>query len=97
MKRILTATLLFIWSLSSLAAGSQYIMRVDGLVCPFCAYGIEKKLKEIEGVEAIDVDLDNGLVTVNTATGIDLSEERMKQLFTDSGFTYRSMTKTPQE
>ncbi|MFV1984190.1 MAG: heavy-metal-associated domain-containing protein [Thiohalomonadales bacterium] len=77
------------------AAGTHYEMRVDGLACPFCAYGIEKKLKAIEGTDKISVDLDKGLVTVNLAEGKELTEEQMKKLFNDSGFTYRSMKKTP--
>jgi len=24
-------------------AGTQYVIGVDGLTCPFCAYGLEKK------------------------------------------------------
>jgi len=77
------------------AAGTKYEMRVDGLACPFCAYGIEKKLKAIEGTDKINVDLNKGLVTVNIAEGKELTEEQMKKLFNDSGFTYRSMKKTP--
>ncbi len=77
------------------AAGNHYEMRVDGLACPFCAYGIEKKLKEIEGTDKINVDLNKGLVSVNVAEGTELTEAQMKKLFNDSGFTYRSMKKTP--
>lgn len=77
------------------AAGTHYKMRVDGLACPFCAYGIEKKLKAIEGTDKIDVDLDKGLVMVNIAEGKELTEAQMKKLFNDSGFTFRSMKKTP--
>ncbi len=77
------------------AAGNHYEMRVDGLACPFCAYGIEKKLKAIEGTTNIDVDLNKGLVSVNVAEGTELTDEQMKKLFNDSGFTYRSMKKTP--
>jgi len=76
------------------AAGTHYDMRVDGLACPFCAYGVEKKLKEIEGVSDIKVDLDKGIVSVNVAEGKSLTEEQMKTLFNDSGFTYRSMEKS---
>lgn len=43
MKRYLVVLLLLLWSLAALAAGTQYAMRVDGLACPYCAYGIEKK------------------------------------------------------
>jgi len=78
------------------AAGTRYEMRVDGLACPFCAYGIEKKLKKIEGTSNIEVDLDKGLVSVDMAEGKELSEEQMKKLFNDAGFTYRSMKKKPQ-
>jgi len=76
------------------AAGTHYEMRVDGLACPFCAYGIEKKLKAIEGTNKISVDLDKGLVSVNLIEGKELTEEQMKKLFNDSGFTYRSMKKS---
>ena len=30
-----------------------YSLQVNGLACPFCAYGVEKKLSSIEGVEDI--------------------------------------------
>ena len=79
------------------AVGTRYDMRVDGLACPFCAYGVEKKLKAIEGTSDIHVDLDKGLVSVTVSEGKELTEEQMKKLFTDSGFTYRSMKKTPVE
>lgn len=95
MKRYFLIPLILLWSLAAFAAGTQYVMRVDGLACPYCAYGIEKKLKAIEGVETIDVDLDKGLVTVNVGEGVELTEPQMVQLFKDAGFTYRSMTKQP--
>ncbi|GMR08615.1 MAG: hypothetical protein BMS9Abin26_1621 [Gammaproteobacteria bacterium] len=80
---------------AAFAAGTHYEMRVDGLACPFCAYGVEKKLKKVEGTSDIKVDLDKGLVSVNMAEGRELTEEQMKKLFQDAGFTYRSMVKTP--
>jgi mercuric ion binding protein len=95
MKRYLIFPLLLFWSLALFAAGTQYVVRVDGLACPYCAYGIEKKLKEIEGVENIDIDLDKGLVTVDTHEGVELTEPQLEQLFKDAGFTYRSMSKLP--
>lgn len=95
MKRYLLGSLLLLWSLTAAAAGTQYTMRVDGLACPYCAYGIEKKLKQIDGVGHVDVDLTKGLVTVDVANGVELTDAQMRQLFTDAGFTYRSMVKTP--
>lgn len=95
MRRLVTALLLLLWSATTPAAGTQYVMRVDGLACPYCAYGIEKKLRQIDGVENIDVDLENGMVSVSTHEGVVLDEARMRQLFKDAGFTYRSMEKRP--
>ena len=84
--------LALVWNVAAWAAGTQYQMRVDGLACPYCAYGIEKKLNKIDGVDKIDIDLNKGLVTVNVAEGVKLTEAQMTQLFKDAGFTYRSMT-----
>ena len=93
--KTLAALLILAWSLGALAAGTRYVMRVDGLACPYCAYGVEKKLKKIEGVEAIDVDLDHGLVTVDVREGVQLTEPQMTELFKQAGFTFRSMKAEP--
>lgn len=95
MKKILLALCFTLASATTMAGGTQYVMRVDGLACPYCAYGVEKKLKQIEGVKTIDVDLNKGLVTVDVAEGTKLTEPQMKQLFKDAGFTYRSMQTNP--
>ncbi len=102
MKKIITmsilSAMLMLSSLqASFAAGTNYNIRVDGLACPFCAYGIEKKFKKMEGISNIQVDLDKGLVSVDAKEGVELKEGEMKTLFNDSGFTYRSMKATPIE
>lgn len=74
-------------------ADKTYTMRVDGLACPYCAYGIEKNLKRIDGVreESIDVDLQEGIVRVTVGDEVEFTEPQMTKLFNDAGFTYRSM------
>jgi len=74
---------------SAFAETSTYSIRVDGLACQYCAYGIEKKLNAVKGVKFIDMNLDTGVVNLE-ATDIKLDDEQLKQLFKDSGFTYRS-------
>jgi mercuric ion binding protein len=96
MNKAITAMIVtMLWSAAVFAAGTEYRMRVDGLACPYCAYGIEKKLKAIDGVEKIDVNLDAGLVIVEVDEGVTLTGSQMKTLFQDAGFTYRSMTTRP--
>ena len=96
MKILMTAMVLSLgWSAAAFADGSRYELRVDGLACPFCAYGIEKKLNVIDGVDEVDIDLNSGLVTVDVTEGVVLNDSQMTKLFNDAGFTYRSMTETP--
>ena len=96
MKRLMLAMALSLgWSAAAFADGTRYELRVDGLVCPFCAYGIEKKLNAIDGVDEVVINLNHGLVTVDVTEGAVLNDSQMTELFNDAGFTYRSMTETP--
>jgi cation transport ATPase len=42
---------------------------VNGMVCGFCATGIEKTFRAQPEVKAVDVDLENNLVTIQTKQG----------------------------
>lgn len=84
------------WQDGASAAGTQYELRVDGLACPYCAYGIEKKLRRTQGVQQIDIDIDRGVVQVGMAEGKTLSKPQMEQLVKDAGFTLRGMKERPQ-
>ena len=39
-------------------------LRVHGLSCPFCAFGIEKKLLDVDGGEDVGVFLDDGRIAL---------------------------------
>jgi len=87
---VVTITLL--WSSLNFATGTQYNIRVDGLACPFCAYGIEKKFIKTEGADSVDIDFQKGLVIVKTREGKTFNEEKLKEIINDSGFTMKSVT-----
>lgn len=99
MKRILAASLLVLSSIvtmtAALAAPQSYKLRVDGLSCPFCAYGIEKKLGAVKGVQHIAVDIASGTVTVTMAEGATLDEATAKKAVKEAGFSLRSLEQTP--
>ena len=38
-------------------------VKVDGLGCPFCAYGLEKKFKGVDGIKKIKIDLESAVMT----------------------------------
>ena len=93
MKRYLMVLVLLLWNLAALAAGKQYALQVDGLACPFCAYGIEKKLGAIEGVVKLDVDIQQGRVLVTMTKDAQLSEQTARDKVKDAGFTLRSFSR----
>ncbi len=90
LKLLTSATALLAAGLTC-AGGTAYELRVDGLACPYCAYGIEKKLSRVEGVEKIEIDLNKGVVRVMTREGTALSEADMRRLIAQTGFTLRGM------
>ncbi len=72
---------------AAVAAQTAYQLRVDGLACPFCAYGIEKELIRTDGVATIDIDINAGVVTVTMAEGATLTEDQASRIVEDAGFT----------
>ena len=69
------------------AGDTHYQLQVDGLVCPFCAYNIEKNVGKLDGVKDVKANLKEGLVSVLVADGKTLPEEAVNQTITDAGFT----------
>lgn len=67
------------------------LVKVDGLSCPFCAYGVEKKLKALDGIKDIHVKMNEGevIITFEAETKIDV--EAIKTAVEDSGFTAREV------
>src|SRR5690606_32255151 len=63
MRKLLFATLL---TLSAAAGAATIEMKVDGLVCAYCAQGIEKTLKTKPAVDEVYVSLKHKLVAVTT-------------------------------
>ena len=80
--------------LSSVAFAERYTLRVDGLACPYCAYGIEKKIKAIDGVQedSIAVDLEKGRVVFIAQREERLRESYLAELINDAGFTLRALS-----
>ncbi len=76
-------------STAALAASNVYELQVDGLACPFCAYGIEKKLSAVEGVRRVDIDIATGMVVVTMADGAALDEVTAGKAVEAAGFSLR--------
>lgn len=60
---------------------------VKGLVCAFCATGLEKTFKKEAAIESVNVDLENKLVTLETKADQDIDDATITERITDAGFT----------
>ncbi len=86
----------------SLIAGSamaqtKYVIGVDGMSCPFCGYGLEKKLKKVGDVESVTIDLNEGEVVVIAIAGATIEEESLRKAVKEAGFSVSSLEKVEAE
>lgn len=64
---------------------------VNGLICAFCAAGIEHNFGNDKAVKTVEVDLDNKMVTLTTDAPHTISDDQIKEVIADSGFTVTSI------
>ncbi len=71
----------------------QIQITVLGMSCPFCAYGVEQKLKKLDGVVELTVELASGLATLVMQDGADVSNETLRETVKDAGFEAAKVTR----
>ncbi len=76
---------------SEVLAGASVRLKVDGMVCPFCAYGLEKRLEEIASIDAVLIRISDGLVQIRTKEGQELTDEALTDAVRKSGFSLREI------
>lgn len=85
MKSIKLFIAIFFFGFSQISFASMKIT-VNGMVCSFCAQGIEKSIMKMEDAKAIFVDLKNKVVVIEAKEGKTLSEKLISQEIKDSGY-----------
>jgi mercuric ion binding protein len=84
-KYLLTIMLMF--ALTAAVSAETIRTTVNGMVCAFCATGIEKTFRKQSEVESVKVDLKEKLVTIKTKPGETLTDAKVKEIVTYSGYT----------
>jgi len=85
MKKLFIATVLAALSLPALATTSMKAT-VNGMVCAFCAQGIEKRLSKMPETKAVLVDLKQRFVVVEPNEGMKLDEKLIIAEIKDAGY-----------
>ncbi len=82
----LLATVLFVapvW-----AQVESATVAVDGLACPFCAYGVEKRLKKVGGVESVRVSFRDNEATLFAKNNESIAVGEIPRAIKKAGFTH---------
>ena len=92
LRLLLAAGLMMVVPILSFAgaeAGSPHsaTIRVDGLSCPFCAYGLEKHLKRVRGVARVTIDMQAGTATVTLEPGAVVDDTALRGAVEKAGFS----------
>ena len=80
--------------LTGVAHAGTIEMKVYGLVCGFCAQGIEKTLRKNPAAADVVVSLEDKLVAVATRDGADISDAELTRALTDSGYDVKGISRT---
>lgn len=98
MKNRITSLLLALSLLSAVTPlrAETIEMEVNGLVCAFCAQGIEKQLRRLPATEDVLVSLEHRLVAVSLVEGAPYDEQAMRGAITEAGYATVKLERSAQ-
>lgn len=85
MKKIMISLVMGIAAISSMAANSVKVT-VNGMVCAFCAQGIEKRISKMGATKDVFVDLKKKTVAVEAKDGQVLDAKAISAEIVDAGY-----------
>jgi periplasmic mercuric ion binding protein len=92
MKKSLLTTLVLSTLLSNIAFATQTIKaNVNGMVCAFCAQGIEKKMRALSQTKDVYVNLKQRVVAVEVKDGQTLTNDTVKDIIKKAGYDVTSI------
>jgi copper chaperone CopZ len=91
-------TLKLLVAVSLIATASAHAgtieMTVNGLVCGFCAQGIEKTFRKNPATADVLVSLENRLVAIATKEGTDISDAELRKALKSAGYDVKAIERT---
>ena len=66
-------------------------VRVDGLTCPFCAYGLEKRIKKLSAVRESTLNIKKGTLELYPKKGRHIEIDEVVDAVKSGGFTPREI------
>lgn len=84
---ILAFSTFYTTSVDAQSDRDQIEVMVDGLGCPFCAYGLEKKFKEFKGIKNVKIDIETGKFTFSYPSDKEITLEQIENKVDKAGYT----------
>jgi copper chaperone CopZ len=91
-RRLVIALLALLGASGTQAATIE--LTVNGLVCGFCAQGIEKTLRRNAATDDVFVSLENRLVAVATKPDADIADDVLRKALQDAGYDVKAIART---
>ena len=88
---ILVFLVLSTFPLHAEEVAQKIVIKVEGLYCPFCAYGLEKQLKKMNGFKKVEVNLKHGVAELHIKPGVTVTDAAIQQAVEDAGFDSASI------
>ncbi len=92
MKNILFFVAFLLATLTANAQTDAFTLRVEGLGCPFCAYGLEKKFKDVKGIKSLKIDIQTGKMTFNVPASNKMTLVDADARVTRAGYTAKGIS-----
>lgn len=89
MKKLFLVLAVLLLAASPAAAshgGKHVFVKINGLVCDFCAQSMKKVFGKKEPVAGVDVDLTAKLLTLSLKNGGNLSDDDITKGIVDAGY-----------
>lgn len=66
-------------------------LNVQGMMCESCAQSVTDGFMDVEGVTAVQVDLEDQTVTIDMDDQHDITDQQAAKIMTDRGYVFQSM------
>ena len=61
-------------------------VKIKGMVCSFCAQGLQKGIGKLEEVEKVEINLKKGYAKITVKKGETLPMDEVKEIIKDAGY-----------
>ncbi len=95
MKNYIVSLIIGLFLMLPLGAQAQLLevkQTVFGMDCAPCAYGLEKRIQKMDGVQSVSVSLNDGLLTADLKQTNALTLQGIRKAVEESGFKAKEAT-----